>query len=66
VGSLEDALVLPTSSGVLIVGYDDSISAPIASISAVPEPTSLVYFAEATLLGLGILAYRRRQAIAVV
>ncbi len=48
------------------MGYDDSISAPIASISAVPEPTSLVYFAEATLLGLGILAYRRRQAIAVV
>ena len=57
--------ILVTSTGSLFFGFNSSDTVS-ASINAVPEPTSLVYFAEATLLGLGILVYRRRRVAGVV
>jgi hypothetical protein len=67
-GNAGRGLPIDTSTtGTLKLQIQTLISPSSASIlNAVPEPTSAVYFAEATLLSLGILIYRRRLVAGVV
>jgi hypothetical protein len=61
--SLDSTFVLVTPSGTLSLIYSAEDGPTSASLTTVPEPTALIYFAEATLLGLGIVVYRRRAVV---